>query len=707
MTAWTASPTRTFLNELLNLPKKVSKLVPKKIELIETDPISVQGDAKKLKDYSNVYRVRIGDYRLFYTFGSGWVKLLSIRKRDERTYNLEKLPDFAIPTAPPKESTLEPKNRQQVASSKAEAYAESFVSVARTSKPSTPKLEVGITTSLPYALTEDLLQQWQIPTEYWKQIKTVENSEKLLELDLPVALLERILDNLFPRPLEEIETQPEFFLKDLEDLNRFVEGTLTDFLLRLDPEQKKLQNFGKKGPTLVKGGPGTGKSTLAIYRVKKLLEMGYASILFTTYTNALVNYSNQLLTQLLEKPPEKAGVKVSTVDSLAFHYAKKTYGKFRPASNEDCLAALETALRSTEIPSTNVFDRQVRLKTLTKLGTAYLLEEFLSVIEAWEISALDDYLAFKRRGRGYPLRANIREAIWAVYQTWQQVMQEDRCLAWDQIRRVALQAARKLPNKPFDAVLIDEAQDLSPTALRLLIELTPSLEGIYLTADASQSLYQRGFSWSQIHSDLQVRGRTLLLKRNYRNTQQIAAACADLLKDTDAGDVECIQQTLSPYQGAVPQVVIEGDESSTTQAIGEFFLNSAKQFRLPLHGGAVLVPTQQLGRAIAKQLTQLGLEAKYVTGKKIDINLPYIKVLTLHSAKGLEFPFVAVAGLDENLLPAISPDIPEEEQPLVLDEQRRLLYVGCSRAMRSLIVCTSRDNPSRFVEDLRSPYWQK
>lgn len=64
MSTWTASPTRTFLNELLNLARDVSKRVPRIVEILEKDPISAQGDAKKLRGYENVYRVRIGDYRL-------------------------------------------------------------------------------------------------------------------------------------------------------------------------------------------------------------------------------------------------------------------------------------------------------------------------------------------------------------------------------------------------------------------------------------------------------------------------------------------------------------------------------------------------------------------------------------------------------------------------------------------------------------------
>jgi mRNA-degrading endonuclease RelE of RelBE toxin-antitoxin system len=90
VTTWAISIADTFINELLNLPQNVQKRVSKIVKILESDPISAQGDAKKLKGYTNnVYRTRIGDYRLFYSFGQGWVKLLSIRKRDERTYEIE------------------------------------------------------------------------------------------------------------------------------------------------------------------------------------------------------------------------------------------------------------------------------------------------------------------------------------------------------------------------------------------------------------------------------------------------------------------------------------------------------------------------------------------------------------------------------------------------------------------------------------------
>lgn len=700
MTSWALSFKPTFLSELLNLPKAVQKKVEKVSKVLQTDPISANGDAKKLKGYTNnVYRVRLGDYRLFYSFGEGWVQLLSVRKRDERTYETE-LHNVDAPEPPPDQQILEPQLEQSIRTVSIEAQHEAASTAS-------PQDATGITTTLPFDLTENVLKQWQIPAEYWGAIVAAPYAEALLELPIPEDYIQRIIDNLYPRPIEDIMADREYVLQKPEDLDRIIEGSLTTFLLKLDPEQEKLRTFGKTGPVLVKGGPGTGKSTLAIYRVQTLLEKGFKPILFTTYTKALVAYSEQLLTQLLEQPSQDAGVKVATVDSLAFRYYVQTYGKPNFASDEQCLDLLQAALQTADIPAKNAFDRQVRRQFLERLGLPYLLQEIDDVIEGWNLTQLEDYLALERRGRGVPLKASLREALWTVYQQWQTLMDKAGYLRFTQLRRKALEIVQTLSEPPYQAVVIDEAQDLSPVALRFLLALVPTLEGVYLTADASQSLYQRGFSWNQIHQDLKVTGRTLLLKRNYRNTEQIMSACTQILADSNAGDPECLMQEPSAHQGRLPQIILTDSSDQESQFIYSFFIESAKRERLPIHAGAVLCPSTAMGKAIAQRLVEQGANAQFVTGNDIDLNAPYIKVITLHSAKGLEFPFVVVMGLKEGTLPYVSSDVPPEELTSVIDEQRRLFYVGCSRAMRSLLVCGSRSHPSLLLDALRPPHWQR
>ncbi len=91
---------------------------------------------------------------------------------------------------------------------------------------------------------------------------------------------------------------------------------------------------------------------------------------------------------------------------------------------------------------------------------------------------------------------------------------------------------------------------------------------------------------------------------------------------------------------------------------------------------------------------------------QVDQNEDGVQLMTLHSAKGLEFPIVFLVGLEEGLFPhSLS-----AEDPQRLEEERRLCYVGMTRAMRQLYVTHAENrrlygresypSPSRFLREI-------
>jgi len=90
-----------------------------------------------------------------------------------------------------------------------------------------------------------------------------------------------------------------------------------------------------------------------------------------------------------------------------------------------------------------------------------------------------------------------------------------------------------------------------------------------------------------------------------------------------------------------------------------------------------------------------------------------VQLMTLHSAKGLEFPLVFLAGMEENLFPHRM----SIEEPGRLEEERRLCYVGITRAMEKLMITYAESRrlhgsetlnaPSRFIREIPAELLQE
>lgn len=233
-------------------------------------------------------------------------------------------------------------------------------------------------------------------------------------------------------------------------------------------------------------------------------------------------------------------------------------------------------------------------------------------------------------------------------------------------------------------MVIDEAQDLDPTVLRLLVTLCKFPNRVFLAADANQSIYGSGFRWADVHEDLHFRGRTETLWVNQRSTREIGEAAWAYL-GTDGLD-EVMSDRAYAQSGEKPLLCRVHTEDEEVKFLAEYLPATVRDLRLGLGCCAVLVPTHAAGQALAMRLRGVGIPTLFMTSKELDLERPVVKILPLKSAKGLEFPVVILAGFLNVRPMEYTNQLDAEERQERLGYTRRTVFVAMSRAMRVLAV---------------------
>ena len=168
----------------------------------------------------------------------------------------------------------------------------------------------------------------------------------------------------------------------------------------------------------------------------------------------------------------------------------------------------------------------------------------------------------------------------------------------------------------------------------------------------------------------------------------------ELDSGTDAMNLEELVEHVTNASGLVDYHQKEKGEKGQARVENlEELVNAAKQF---VPEGEELSPLQQF-------LDNAALDAG---DAQADEHEDSVQLMTLHSAKGLEFPLVFLAGMEENLFPHRM----SLEEPGRLEEERRLCYVGITRAMEKLVITYAEsrrlhggetfNTPSRFIREI-------
>ena len=701
--------TPSFYNDLWKVSKKEQKKFTHALKQINVDPFKGHGNTKKCFKhiYNNVYRYRMGKYRLIYCVGNRCIKLLMVGNRDEIYQRFEADPDMDV-EIPEGTLGIDPKPIPTTHFDPPQ-IVDPFPGEDNNDdgKEGTVSDEEDSSSKL----LKELLAEWGVSEEDNKAISECSNIEEILGLDIDDEVKEIVLRWNRPTKIEEVIEEPVYELPSAEHLEKYLDGTLKGFLLKLDPEQEKVARKSLRGPTLVKGGPGTGKSLVALYRIRNLMQPDAQKelfseappqTLFVTYTTTLIKASQQLLKPLLGDSMKH--VDVNNLDKIVRKIIGRAGLEFRPATENHKLEALKDTiefLKNERLPESPVLNR-----ILGRVSNDYLIAEFDWVIEGREVNDLEIYLKEDRSGRGIPFDGETRKAMWNLHQRYLKKLEKNDLETWNQLRSHALSAILNgevsLPK--YDVVIVDEAQDLTPVGLRLCMALCKDPQGFYMTADSGQSIYNRGFSWKRVDDAIKVRGRTTILKYNYRSTRQIMEASQQTLREKGGGDPETAD-LIPVLEGPKPRLLACKGVDDQVEKTEKFLIQSAEELRLPVTAGAILVRSNKAGAEFAEALSNKGVPAELVKGDTFDLDQKVVKVMTIHSAKGLEFPFVAVVRMDSNQIPMIWNVRDADEKVARLADERRLLSVGLSRAMRRLALVFDQNRPSRFVREIDRNLW--
>jgi DNA helicase-2/ATP-dependent DNA helicase PcrA len=455
------------------------------------------------------------------------------------------------------------------------------------------------------------------------------------------------------------------------------------------------------GPVLIKGVAGSGKTTIGLYRAQYLADTiekqqrlfgEKASILLLTFSRTLANALQQLYTELHGEVPHTI-----TIDTFS-RWMMRELGK---AIEYQIIGNKQKRYELIGQAQREVAQEYTDDNTIMAHPLDFFLDEIDTVIRSRGLETLQDYQMVNRVGRGIGLdREKHRPVVWKIYKRYQELLDEQKLVDFADLPRLVQKHCNPLPR--YDVVIIDEAQDLAPVYLRLASSLIPSFDeahSLTLLADPAQSIYYRGISWKE--GGINVRGnRTRTLAKNFRNTQQILEAARHILEgcnDLKTED-EFIPPTSTHRLGPKPIVVQYGESAEAMQYVSQNVIRLCQSGKYRPGDIAVLARNDDLSfAALRKLLSKESIPWSHFRDDKFEILENQVKLVTMHSAKGLEFPVVFMIDLREGVIPYVAS--PETEEADVLQE-RKLFYVSMTRASERLYMLYPKHDRSRFIRDI-------
>ncbi|MEW1599440.1 UvrD-helicase domain-containing protein [Streptomyces sp. NPDC093808] len=518
------------------------------------------------------------------------------------------------------------------------------------------------------------------------------------------------------------------------------EGDFRAWKVFLHPTQERIVHRHYNGPARVSGGPGTGKTIVALHRVKHLAEQlppGHNKpILLTTFTKNLTTDLRLRLASLVE-PDLLARVDIAHIDQLAARVLGENTAPGRGKQRVyDHVALNEMRQLLAELD-----DR--------RFEPEFLLEEWEQVILGQSIPTRTDYFKARRAGRGRALTRPERAHIWKLVEqftarldklgveTWGQAAEraarfeieraakirarrdyKDEIGGKDLIHRDDSSGMRYLGHR-YRHIVVDEAQDLRPAHWKMLRAMAdPDLPNdMFIAGDTHQRIYDHQVALGAL--GINIRGRASRLTLSYRTTKEILAQALRVVDPKNADDkityddLDDGTDTLAGYRSVlhgpkpdfVPYVTWDDELAGLATTLRtwreELSTDDTGASRDPSGRIAVCVADRDMVSQTMYYLeTKAGITCAELTKEGPKGN-GEVHVGTMHRFKGLEYQRLAIVGASDGIIPRASviERYRTEDPPRYEREQRKarsLLFVASTRARDALTV-SWHDRPSPYL----------
>ena len=417
-------------------------------------------------------------------------------------------------------------------------------------------------------------------------------------------------------------------LQDLKELKQILEeDDFEQWTVFLHPEQEKLVKMNFNGPALIEGGPGTGKTVIGMHRAVHLATNVFPNgrVLICTFSKKLASCIQEKMEWLeISKAVECLNIDVLGIDSFILSLYKQAYGKSIEIASSSDIRKLIRELYRDHKPKSGSVD--------------FYLYEYAEVIERNQVRSLEAYLACDRSGSGGPpLTARQREVAWPFIDMILREKQARSMLSFVDVAHEVANAyrANKL-NKPYDAIIIDEAQDLEPIKLEVLSLSTKSeTNNLYILSDVNQRVFRLN-SWKK-DSKINIVGRTYYLSVNYRTTKQISDYARNQFENS-----EIITAHIRDYKSIMngePPIVMGFPDLKSEQL---FIIDEIRKLTqvYPAEQICIVCPTRNDCTGLSSILQFSDIKNLVLFGDLLPQKGKGVNICTIRGVKGLEFRII-------------------------------------------------------------------